>query len=138
MWHRKLLIMNVVAVNKGLDSRRSEQPWRMLLLMLATTLLILMSALILSKTFNYTKSIMFWIFLLFSLEISTCYILKTIPTIIDHLRKIQANLLINTKRMIIMQLQITTLNRHEMLSTAKNFLKCNHRNEKYLIVGLSF
>ena len=35
------------------------------------------------------------------------------------------------------QLQITTLNRHETLSTAKHFLNCNHRNEKYLIVGLS-
>ena len=35
------------------------------------------------------------------------------------------------------QLQITTLNRHETLSTAKDFLNCSHRNEKYLIVGLS-
>ena len=35
------------------------------------------------------------------------------------------------------QLQITTLNRHEMLSTAKDILNCSHRNEKYLIVGLS-
>ena len=36
-----------------------------------------------------------------------------------------------------MQLQITTLNRHEILSTEKNFLNCSHRNEKYVIVGLS-
>ena len=35
------------------------------------------------------------------------------------------------------QLQITTLNRHKTLSTAKDFFHFSHRNEKYLIVGLS-
>ena len=35
------------------------------------------------------------------------------------------------------QLQKATLNRHETLSTAKDFLICNHRNKKYFIVGLS-
>ena len=59
--------------------------------------------------------------------------LKIIPTKIDLLTKIHANLLINTKRISYIQLQITTLNSHEMLSTAKDFLNCSHRNEKYLI-----
>ena len=33
-----------------------------------------------------------------------------------------------------MQLQITTLNRHEILSTEKDFLNCSHRNEKYFFL----
>ena len=36
-----------------------------------------------------------------------------------------------------LQLQITTLNRQETLSTAKDFLNCSHTNKKHLIVGLS-
>ena len=54
---------------------------------------------------------------------------------IHLLTKIHANLLINIKKVI--YILVTTLNRHEMLSTAKYFPNCGHRNEKYLIVGLS-
>ena len=41
------------------------------------------------------------------------------------------------KENYIIQLQITTVNKHETLSTAKKFLNFSHRKEKYLIVGLS-
>ena len=48
---------------------------------------------------------------------------------------IHSDLLINTDNYI--QLQITTLNRHENAVNSKNILKCSHRNKKYLIVSLS-
>ena len=35
------------------------------------------------------------------------------------------------------QLQTATLNRYEMLSTEKDFPNCSHKNEKYLMVGIS-
>ena len=49
-------------------------------------------------------------------------ILKNSPTKIALLTKIHANLLMNAKKIIYLQLQITTLNRHEILSTTKDFL----------------
>ena len=46
-----------------------------------------------------------------------------------------ANLLINAKNYNNYK-QVATLSRNEMLSSAKDFLNCSHRNKKYLIVGL--
>ena len=63
-------------------------------------------------------------------------ILKIIPTRIDLLTIIHANLLINLTKRELYTVTITTLNRHKTLSTAKDFLNCSHRNKKYLIVGL--
>ena len=74
-----------------------------------------------------SSSYFFWKFFL-----NPFNIFEIIPTKIDLLTKIHANLLINTKT-----IKITTLNRHEMLSTVRDFLNCGHRNEKHLILGLS-
>ena len=63
-------------------------------------------------------------------------ILKIIPTKIDLLIHANSNFANEHKENYI-QLQTTTLNRHETLLTAKDSLNCSHRNEKYLIVGLS-
>ena len=62
-------------------------------------------------------------------------ILKIIPTKIDF--NYNPCKLANKYKENYIQFQITTLNKHETLSTAKDFLNCSHRNEKYLIVGLS-
>ena len=50
-------------------------------------------------------------------------ILEIIPTKIDLLTKIHANLLINTKKVSYIRLQVT---RHETRLTAKDFLNCSH------------
>ena len=63
-------------------------------------------------------------------------ILKIIPTEIDLLTKIHANMLINTKRITVYTITNNYLNRDETLSTEKDVLNCSHGNNKNLIVGL--
>ena len=58
--------------------------------------------------------------------------LKWIPQKVALLNKIHANIL-----QLIKQKQIATLNKHEMLLTARDSFNCSHRYAKYLIVGLS-
>ena len=74
------------------------------------------------------------------LEIRPCQnfapysILKIIPTKSSPFNKIHANILIKHKKLYLAT--ISTLNKHEKLSTARDSFNCSHRYTKYLIVGL--
>ena len=78
---------------------------------------------------NLPISYSFWKFFLHPPNI-----LEIIPTKIDLLSNILANLA-NQHKEDHNQLQITTLNRHEMLSTEKYFLNCSHVNGKLCDCG---